>query len=329
MVEREIRRTLAYRHALTVEELAMHASAAHRPRIHVGITGARGLLGSTLVSALTAGGHRVTRIVRHAPGPQEISWDPAASRLDPGDLVGNDAVVHLAGENIGARWTPARKRRILESRRNGTRLIAESMARCPRPPATLVSISAIGLFGDRGEEVLTESSVPGKGFLPEVVQVWEDATRPAEAAGIRVVRPRLGVVITPRGSILQRMLLPFRLGIGGRLGSGDQWLSWISIDDVVGVVHRALFDDRLHGSLNAVAPAPVRNRELTDTLARLLHRPAILPVPAAALKLLFGEMGDEAILGSTRAVPGRLSALDHHFRHPSVESAIVHLLGLG
>jgi uncharacterized protein (TIGR01777 family) len=329
MVEREIRRTLAYRHALTAEELAMHASAAHRPRSHVGITGASGLLGSTLVSALTAGGHRVTRIVRRAPGPQEISWDPAAGRLDPGDLVGIDAVVHLAGENIGARWTPARKRRILESRRDGTRLIAESMARCPRPPATLVSMSAIGLFGDRGEEVLTEASVPGTGFLPDVVQVWEAATRPAEAAGIRVVRPRLGVVITPRGSILQRMLLPFRLGIGGRLGNGDQWLSWISIDDVVGVVHRALFDDRLHGSLNAVAPVPVRNRELTDTLARLLHRPAILPVPAAALKLLFGEMGDEAILGSTRAVPGRLSALDHHFRHPSVESAIVHLLGLG
>jgi hypothetical protein len=329
LVEREIRRTLVYRHALTGEELAMHASAAHRPRIHVGMTGASGLLGSTLAAALTAGGHRVTRIVRRAPGPQEISWDPAAARLDPGDLVGIDAVVHLAGENIGARWTPARKRRILESRRDGTRLIAESMARCPRPPATLVSISAIGLFGDRGEEVLTEASVAGTGFLPEVVQVWEDATRPAEAAGIRVVRPRLGVVITPRGSILQRMLLPFRLGIGGRLGNGDQWLSWISIDDLVGVVHRALFDDRLHGSLNAVAPVPVRNRELTDTLARLLHRPAFLPVPATALTLLFGEMGEEVILGSTRAVPGRLSALDHHFRHPSLESAMAHLLGLG
>lgn len=329
LVERELRRILAYRHALTADELAMHASAAHRPRIHVAITGASGLLGSALVPALTAGGHRVTRIVRGAAGPGEVSWDPAAGQLDPAALVGVDAVIHLAGENIGARWTPARKRRILESRRDGTRLIAESMARCPRPPATLVSMSAIGLFGDRGEEVLTETSVPGEGFLPEVVQVWEEATQPAEAAGIRVVRPRLGVVITPRGSILQRMLLPFRLGIGGRLGSGDQWLSWISIDDVVGVVHRALFDDRLQGSLNAVAPVPVRNRQLTDTLARLLHRPAFLPVPAAALRLLFGEMGDEAILGSTRAVPGRLSALDHHFRHPSMESAMAHLLGLG
>jgi hypothetical protein len=329
LVERELRRTLAYRHALTADELAMHASAARRPRIHVAITGASGLLGSAFVPALTAGGHRVTRIVRGAAGPGEVSWDPATGQLDPADLLGVDAVIHLAGENIGARWTPARKRRILESRRKGTRLIAEAMARCARPPATLVSVSAVGLYGDRGDEILAETSAPGEGFLPEVARVWEDATRPAEEAGIRVVRPRLGVVITPRGSILQRMLLPFRLGIGGRLGSGEQWLSWISIDDVVSLFHRALFDAELQGSLNAVAPVPVRNRELTETLARLLRRPAFLPVPGAALRILFGEMGDQAILGSTRAIPERLTALGHRFRHPTMESALSHVLGLG
>jgi uncharacterized protein (TIGR01777 family) len=328
-VERELRRMLAYRHALTADELAMHASAAHQPRIHVAVTGASGLLGSALVPALTAGGHRVTRIVRGPAGPGEVAWDPAAGQLDPAALVGVDAVIHLAGENIGARWTPARKRRILESRRRGTGLIAQAMARCARPPATLVSVSAVGLYGDRGDEILTETSAPGDGFLPEVAQEWEDASRPAEAAGVRVVRPRLGVVITPRGSILQRMLLPFRMGIGGRLGSGDQWLSWISIDDVVSVVHRALFDGSLQGSLNAVAPVPVRNRELTEILARLLHRPALVPVPAAALSLLFGEMGEQAILGSTRAIPERLSALGHRFRHPTIEAALSHLLGLG
>lgn len=329
LVERELRRTLAYRHALTVDELAMHASVAQQPRMHVAITGASGLLGSALVPALTAGGHRVTRIVRGVAGAGDVSWDPAAGRLDPADLSGLDAVVHLAGENIGARWTPARKRRILESRRRGTRLIAETMARCARPPATLVSVSAVGVYGNRGDEILTEASAPGEGFLPEVGQAWEEAARPAADAGIRVVRPRLGVVITPRGSILQRMLPPFRLGIGGRLGHGEQWLSWISIDDVVSVLHRALFDGDLHGALNAVAPTPVRNRELTEILARLLHRPAVIPVPSAALRLLFGAMGDEAILGSTRVVPERLSALGHRFRHPTIESALSHLLGLG
>lgn len=327
-VEREVRRMLAYRHSLTSDELAMHAGTAHRPRLHIAITGASGLLGSALGPALTAGGHRVTRIVRGTAGPGEISWDPAAGRLAPADLLGVDAVIHLAAENIGARWTPARKRRILESRRDGTRLIAEAMARCARPPATLVSVSAVGLYGDRGEEILTETSAPGEGFLPEVARMWEAATQPAEAAGIRVVRPRLGVVITPRGSILERMLLPFRLGIGGRLGTGEQWLSWISIDDVVGVLHRALFDDAMRGSFNAVAPVPVRNRELTQVLARLLRRPALLPVPATALKVVFGEMGEQAILGSTRAIPDRLSALGHPFRHRTVESALSHLLGL-
>ena len=329
LVEREIHRMLTYRHALTRDELAMHAAAAHQPRIHVAITGASGLLGSALAPALTAGGHRVTRIVRGRAEPGEIPWEPAAGRFDPNALAGVDAVIHLAGENIGARWTPARRRRIMESREQGTRLIAEAMARCPKPPATLIAVSAVGHYGERGDEILTESSPPGQGFLADVTRVWEDATRPAEDAGIRVVRPRLGVVLSPRGGMLQRLLLPFRAGAGGRLGSGEQWLSWISIDDLVDVVHRALFDERLQGSFNAVAPVPVRNRELTRALARLLRRPALIPVPAVAIRLAFGEMGDQTILGSTRAVPGLLSALEHRFRHRTIESALSHLLGHG
>ncbi|MGH7562090.1 MAG: TIGR01777 family oxidoreductase [Gemmatimonadales bacterium] len=326
-VTREIARVLAYRHALTAAELAMHATAASRPRLHVAITGASGLLGSTLVPALTAGGHRVTKVVRGRPGPSDIPWDPAGGRLDPERLAGVDAVIHLAGENIGARWTPERKRRIQESRRDGTRLLAEAMARASRPPPVLVSVSAVGFYGDRGEEVLTDASPPGEGFLPDVALAWEAATAAAESAGIRVARPRLGLVMTPRGGLLRRMLPPFRLGLGGRLASGSQWQSWLSIDDVVEVMHRGLFDERLRGSFNATAPEPVRNAGMTRTLAGLLRCPAVLPVPAAALRLVFGEMADQAILASTRAVPARLEGLGHAFRHPKLEAALEHLLG--
>lgn len=328
-IERELRSLLAYRHRLMTAELAMHAAAAGRPRLHVAMTGASGLLGSALGPALRAGGHRVTPVVRGRAREGEIAWDPVRGLLEPGDLSGVDAVVHLAGENIGARWTPVRKRRILESRRDGTRLVAQAMARAQSPPATLVAVSAVGYYGHRGEEVLTESSPPGTGFLPEVAMAWEAASRPAEAAGIRVARPRLGVVITPRGSLLQRMLPPFRLGLGGRLGSGAQWLSWLSIDDLVELVHRALFDDGLSGAFNGVAPTPVRNTALTRALAHALHRPALLPVPPSAIRLVFGEMGDQAILGSTRAVPAFLAAAGHGFRHPTIEDALTHLLGGG
>lgn len=327
LVERELGRTLVYRHDLTRAELLMHERARGGPPLHVAITGASGLIGSALIPALRAGGHRITRLVRHRPGAGEIGWDPAAGRLDPADLAGVHAVVHLAGENIGLRWNAERKRRILASRRDGTRLIAEAMARCPAPPRVLVSASAVGIYGNRGDEVLTESAGPGRGFLAEVGRAWEDATGPAEAAGIRVARLRMGVVLTPRGALLRRMLLPFRLGVGGRLGSGRQWLSWISIDDAVDVFHRALTDERVRGSVNAAAPGPVRNRDFTRILAQLLGRPAVIPVPRFALQALFGEMADEAIFMSSRVAPEELTRLRHTFRHESVHAALAHLLG--
>jgi uncharacterized protein (TIGR01777 family) len=215
---------------------------------------------------------------------------------------------------------------VLESRRTGTRLLAEAIAAARGGPHLLVSASAIGLYGDRGEETLTESSPPGRGFLPGVVAAWEAAVRPAEEAGVRVVRVRIGLPLSPRGGLLQRMLLPFRLGIGGRLGSGRQWMSWIAMDDLVQIFRRALIDPDLRGPVNAVAPEPVRNQEFTRTLARVLWRPAIIPVPAFALRLLFGRMADELILASARVMPAALQGVGFQFSYPELEPALRHLL---
>ncbi|MEO8224721.1 MAG: TIGR01777 family oxidoreductase, partial [Gammaproteobacteria bacterium] len=256
------------------------------PSLRVAITGASGLIGSMLVPALSASGHHVVPIVRRSPAPGEIRWDPAGAGLEPAALSGVDAVIHLAGENIGARWTEARKRAVLDSRSRGTRLLAEAIARASQGPKTLVSASAIGYYGDRGDEPLTESSGPGTGFLPEVTVAWEAATEPAASAGVRVVKLRTGLLLAREGGLLQRMLLPFRLGIGGRLGDGGQWMSWISSADLIGVYRLALFGT-LSGAVNAVAPGAVRNHEFTSELARVLHRPALLPVPKTAIRLLF------------------------------------------
>jgi uncharacterized protein (TIGR01777 family) len=327
-VARDLHRLLAYRHALTALDLAMHSRAAARPRMHVALTGASGLIGSMLVPALTTGGHRVTRIVRGAAGPGEIRWDPAGDGLDPGALRGIDAVVHLAGENIaGGRWTVASKSRMLESRRTGTRLLAEAVARAPDGPRILVSASAIGFYGERGEETLTEASGAGTGFLPEVATLWEAGTRVAEAAGVRVVRLRIGLVLTPRGGLLERMLPVFRLGLGGRLGSGEQWMSWISADDLVGAFHHALTEEGLAGPVNAVAPGAVRNTEFTWAVGQALGRPTPFPVPSAALRLLFGEMADGALLASARVLPDALIRSGYRFRHPTLAEALGHVLG--
>lgn len=294
---------------------------------HVAITGGSGLLASLLIPTLTAGGVRVTRLVRRPAAAGEISWDPARGVLAPGDLTGIDALIHLAGENLAdRRWTPARKRALRTSRVDGTRLVAEAVARAPEGPRTLVSASAIGYYGDLGEATATEASPPGHGFLPELAAAWEAAAVPAEAAGIRVVRIRIGLVLTPRGGLLQRMLLPFRLGVGGRLGTGRQWMSWISADDLVSVFHFVLGRAGLRGPVNAVAPAPVRNSEMTRAVAGALHRPAVLPVPRLALRALFGEMADEAILASTRVEPAVLQAQGFRWRHPDLASALAALL---
>ncbi len=328
-VRRKLARMLGYRHHTLAGDLAAHHRVAGRARMHVLVSGASGLIGRALVPFLTTGGHRVTRLVRHPPGPNEIRWDPDAGRLDADGLHDIDAVVHLAGENVGARWTAARKRRIRESRERGTGLIARTLAALPRRPRVLVSASAIGIYGDRDDEALTETSqLPAHpDFLADVAREWEASTAPARNAGIRVVTARLGVVLTPAGGALARMLPPFRLGVGGPLGSGRQWMSWIGIDDVVGAIHHLLMHETLSGAVNVTAPEPARNRDFAATLGRVLHRPAVVPVPAAAIRLAFGEMGRTAVLGSQRVLPAALERERFAFRHPDLHSALAHVLG--
>jgi uncharacterized protein len=297
--------------------------------LHVAVTGASGLIGSALRRRLEAAGHRVTRLVRRAAGPGEISWDPAARSLNPTALEGVDAVAHLSGENVGARWTTERKARIRSSRVASTRLLSEILASLQRPPEVLVSASAVGIYGNRGDEVLTEESPPGnpnRDFLVSVTQEWEKAAEPARVEGIRVVHPRFGVVLSPAGGALRKMLPPFRLGLGARLGTGDQWISWISIDDAVEAVHQALVDDGLEGPVNATSPEPVTNRVFTHTLARVLSRPALFAVPEPALRLALGDMAEGTILSSTRAVPARLLQAGYRFGYPDLESALRHVL---
>jgi uncharacterized protein (TIGR01777 family) len=262
-------------------------------------------------------------LVRRAAGAGEVEWDPAGGTLDRAALAGVDAAVHLAGESIaGSRWTPEIKRQIRDSRVLGTRLLAESLARLPRRPRVLVSASAVGIYGDRGDELLDEDSAPGADFLGRVGQEWEAATAPAAEAGIRVVQLRFGIVLAHDGGALPRMVRPFSLGAGGPIGNGRQWMSWIAIDDAVGTVLEVLRNESARGPLNTVAPEPVRNADFAAQLGEVLHRPALVPAPAFALRLLFGEMADAALLASQRAVPVRLAALGFRFRHPTLVGAL-------
>ncbi|HET6880904.1 MAG TPA: TIGR01777 family oxidoreductase [Pirellulales bacterium] len=316
-----------YRHETTRDDLAAHARyAAHGP-LHVAVTGASGLVGSTLVPMLTSGGHQVTRLVRRPAREGEVTWDPHAG-FATAALDGVQAVVHLAGENIAAgRWTASVKQRILNSRVEGTSVLCEGLAKMPVRPRALVCASAIGFYRDRGDEELTEASTSGSGFLAEVARAWEAATQPARDAGIRVVNLRFGVILSPRGGALAKMLLPFKLGVGGRVGSGRQYWSWISIDDAAGAVYHALATEALSGPVNAVAPNPATNAEFTRTLGRVLRRPTFFPAPAFALRLALGQMADELLLASTRVVPEQLQKTDYHFRQPTLEAALRHVLG--
>lgn len=296
--------------------------------MRIAVTGSSGLVGSALVPFLTAGGHEVVRLARASTGGGDVQWDPTAGIKDLSRLEGVDAVVHLAGENIAAgRWTQHRKDEIRRSRVEGTRRLGESLARLSRYPKVLVSASAIGFYGDRGDEVLSEDSAPGKDFLAQVCREWEAATQSASRAGIRVVHLRLGMILSPAGGALKKMLLPFRLGAGGRIGSGAQYVSWIAIDDAVGTIQHVICTDSLKGAVNGVAPTPVTNAEFTQVLARMLSRPAVFPMPAFAARVAFGEMADALLLASTRVVPTRLQASGYRFRYPGLESALRHLLG--
>jgi uncharacterized protein (TIGR01777 family) len=293
-------------------------------RVHV--TGASGFIGSALVPALAAAGHEVVRLVRRpSRGPGERSWDPGRD-LDPGVLVGADAVVHLAGASIDAgRWTRERKARILETRTGPTRRLADVIAR-GSSARTLICASGVGIYGDRGDEVLTESSAPGGGFLAHVVRDWEAAAEPARAAGKRVVHVRSGLVMGTQGGALAKMIPLFRFGLGGSLGSGRQWVSWIALADHVRVVMRALEDESLDGPINAVAPNPIPQRAFAQAIGRALRRPAFLPAPRWALRIVLGEMADELLLYSQRAVPARLSAAGHRFAFPEIDSAFAAVL---
>ena len=290
------------------------------------ISGATGLIGSALIPVLASGGHEITRLTRSPGGENDVRWDPEAGTID-GPLEGHDAVVHLAGESIAeGRWTPVRKRRIMESRKKGTRLLAESVARLATPPGVMVSASAVGYYGDRGNEVLREDSPPGSDFLAEVCKAWEAAADPAREAGIRVVHPRNGVVLSTGGGALARLLPIFKLGGGGRIGSGRQWWSWIAVDDVVGAVVHALTRDSVEGPVNLGSPNPVTNAEFTRVLGKILNRPTIFPLPAPAARLMLGEVADALLLASQRVEPAKLKESGYEFRFPELEGALRHLL---
>ncbi|GAA1651022.1 nucleoside-diphosphate sugar epimerase [Mycolicibacterium murale] len=326
---RLLRSTFRYRHRQTADDLAAHRTAAQAGMtpLTVAITGASGLVGTALAAFLTTGGHRVVKLTRTpASRTDERQWNPADPAADL--LDGVDAVVHLAGASIAGRFTDSHKAAIRDSRIEPTRRLAELAAR-PGGPRVFVSASAIGFYGyDRGDELLHEDSSRGEGFLAEVVTDWEAATAPAVDAGARVVLVRTGIVQAARGGTLQLLRPLFSAGLGGRLGDGRQWLSWIGIDDLTDIYHRALYDTALSGPVNAVGPEPVRNSEYTAALAGVLHRPALLPVPAIGPKLLLGSDGvRELALANQRVLPTKLAGLGHHFRHPDVTDALAHQLG--
>lgn len=293
------------------------------------VTGSSGLIGAALLPALGAAGHRVVRLVRRADAPPgAVSWDPLGDRMNSALLADTGAVIHLAGESLShGRWTAAKKLSIAASRIRSTDLLARTLSQLQPRPRVLLCASAIGYYGNRGEEVLSEDSSPGQGYLAKVCRQWEQACTPAAAAAIRVVHLRLGVVLSAAGGALAQMIPPFRFGFGGAIGSGRQYVSWIALDDVIAAVMHLLDRSQLSGPVNLVAPQSVTNLQLTKALGRALHRPTLFPLPAFAARLLLGEMADEALLASTRVIPRRLQDDGFAFRYPDLQPALSHLLG--
>lgn len=329
---KQLEQMFAYRHARTAAEIETHYRWRDIPRMRVLVSGSTGLIGTSLVSFLRSGGHEVVRLVRDRKSaennPHAIFWDIKEGEIDRLQLEGFDAVVHLAGAGIADhRWTPSYKDTIKESRVKSTKLLAAMLSTLNQKPKVFVSISATGYYGDRSDEILTEESQSGIGFLPEVARAWESSADAARAAGIRVVHPRLGLVITPAGGALQKMLTPFKLGVGGVVGSGKQYWSSISIHDVTGAIYHALMEEELEGPVNLVMPEEITNRHFTKTLGRVLNRPTVCPVPSFGVKMAMGELGDTLLLDSTRVHPARLLGHGYEFQTGTLEETLRQVLG--
>ncbi len=327
-VEDQLERQFAYRHRIVKHDLERHRTYSRRP-LRVAVTGSHGLIGSALTYFLETGGHEVIRLVRSTPSPGEAYWNPREGIIETEKLEGLDAVVHLAGENVFAlRWTEEKKKRILQSRIDGSSLLAETLARLKNPPAVLISASGIGYYGDRGSEVLTEDSPLGEtGFITAVAHEWEAAARPAADAGIRLVNARMGVVLSPAGGALQVMLPIFKVGLGGQVGDRDQYLSWIALDDAIYGLYHTIWTDNLQGPVNFTAPNPVTMDVFTRMVARVLRRPSLFTIPSPLLRFISGEAAEDMILTSTRAQPTRLLETGYTFAYPDLEGALRHQLG--
>lgn len=327
-IAKQVDRTFKFRHGRTQNDLKRGDAYSPRQPLKIAVSGASGMVGTELVGFLSCLGHEVKCLVRHKAGEGEIHWDLSTGEIDKAGLEGLDAVIHLAGENIGAgRWSETRKRAIRESRVQGTKLLAETLAALKNPPKSFVVSSAIGFYGDRGEETLTEQSPAGKGFLTEVCQAWEEACEPARQAGIRVVNIRTGIVLSAKGGALPKMVLPMLIGAGGVIGSGRQWMSWIAMEDLIGIFHYAIHQQNLAGPVNATAPGSVTNAGFTKVLGKVLRRPTLAPLPGFVVKILFGEMGEALLLEGQQVKPARLTESGFEFFYPDLESALRWELG--
>jgi len=328
-IKNKLKRLFEYRQAIISNDLSLHAKLSGSSKT-VLVSGASGMIGSALIPLLKMGGHKVLRLVRHdSSNEDEISWNPEQGTINRGSLEGIDAVIHLAGESIAGRWTDEKKKRIKDSRVDGTRNLAQLLASAQNKPEVLICSSGVNYYGsDRGDDLLTEDSSRGDGFLAEVCKEWEGATQPASDAGIRVVNLRTGAVLSPSGGALKAMLLPFKAGAGGVAGSGKQYMSWISLDDVLYAVYFIMLRQNVTGGLNLVSPDPVTNREFTKTLGKVLRRPTIVPLPAIVIKKLLGDLGLDTILSSLKVEPAKLKTHDFTFAFPDLERALRHVLGV-
>lgn len=329
MVEHMLDRVFHYRHTTLADDLRLHRQCGSAP-MRILISGAGGVLGSALIPLLTTGGHEVWTLVRRQPDRRcrEIYWDPGRGELNLAGLPPFDGVIHLAGENIGVgRWTRTKKQRVIDSRVTGTGLLSRAIAALPAPPRVLLTASAVGFYGDCLDCCMREEDRVGSDFISDVCDLWEQSARPAEAAGIRTVFMRIGVVLTPRGGALNRILAGSPLGFARSFGDGSQYISWIGINDMIGAMLHALTCENLHGPVNIAAPEPVTNGELMRTLARVSGRPLLPPVPARLLKMLYGQMASEVLLGGCRVATDKLCGSGYTFRHPRLEPALRHLLG--